>query len=118
MWSEEKQQELDRLRHREQERELTSQEHYALDHLLIELEHEETIMLRPAFERLRQEQAQLRASVAQVRAENAVLSNLADRQAALLTRAKDQVAALLHEHEMLKAEYEQAMGQPLSVSEA
>lgn len=116
MWDEEKQGRLNELRRREQEGVLTDEERQALEHLLHELEQEEWAILRPALDRLREEQRQLQEECGRLRFQDTVLSALAERQEDLLRRARVQLAGLLSEHEMLKAEYERLTGRSLTTT--
>ena len=116
MWDEAKQERLNELRLREQEGLLTDEERQALEHLLHELEQEEWAILRPALDRLREEQRQLQQECGRLRLQNSILSALVERQEDLLRRARVQLAGLLSEHEMLKAEYERLTGRPLTTT--
>src|SRR5438132_1229568 len=116
MWDERKQQQLDELRQREQDQALTEEEHRVLEHLFHELEKEEWDALRPALESRRQEQASLQEECGRLQTQNAILAAIAERRLDLLARAKLQLAGLLSEHEVLKAEYERTTGQPLGGS--
>ena len=111
MWNETKQTRLDELRRREQERALTHEEREALEHLLHELSQEEWGELRPALDHLHEEQKQLQEELGRFRHQNALLAVLAERQEDLLKRAQAQLAGLLSEHRMLRAEYEHITGQ-------
>ena len=79
MWSDTKQQQLDDLRRRAQHDSLPLDEQQTLDQLLHELEQQESITLRPALDRLRQDQAQIQNNLSQLQAQNAVLSALVER---------------------------------------
>ena len=79
MWSDTKQQQLDDLRRRAQHDSLPLDEQQTLDQLLHELEQQEWITLRPALDRLRQDQAQIQNNLSQLQAQNAVLSALVER---------------------------------------
>ncbi|HXG67006.1 MAG TPA: hypothetical protein VNO70_18025 [Blastocatellia bacterium] len=114
MWDVAKQQQLDALRRQEQLTGLTDGERRTLEQLFHELEQEEWRMLRPALDRLRQEQAQLQHEGGGMRTQNAVLAAIAERQADLRARARIQLTALLQEQAMLKSEYERALDQPSS----
>ena len=113
MWDATKQQQLNELRQREQERTLTQEDESTLQHLLSELEQDEWTTLSPAFTRLRHEQTQLQEECGRLRLHNPILAALAQRQEELLERARGEVAGLLSEHEALKVEYERITGQPL-----
>lgn len=113
MWDDAKQQRLNELRRRDQEGTLTQEDKQALEQLVCELEQEEWDTLRPVLERFRQEQAQLQLECERLRLQNPLLAALAERQEDLLKRARVELAALLSEHEALKAEYERVTGQPL-----
>jgi chromosome segregation ATPase len=116
LWNAVKQRQLNELRQREQEGSLTDEEHQALEQLLHEMEQEEWARLRPALERLRQEQKRLQEEYGRLRAKNAVLATLAEQHEDLLARARVQLVGLLSEHEVLKTEYERIAGQPLIAS--
>ncbi|MCI0487046.1 MAG: hypothetical protein L0229_10655 [Blastocatellia bacterium] len=109
MWDTIKQQQLNELLQREQETALTDGERRTLEQLLYELEQEEWNSLRPALDRMRQEQAQLQEKRASLQTQNALLAALAERQTDLLARARVQLASLLSEHALLKSEYERAL---------
>jgi hypothetical protein len=113
MWDETKQARLDELRRREQEGMLTSEGREVLERLLHELEQEEWRALRPALGHLHEEPKQLQEELSRFRHQNALLAALAERQENLLRRAQAQLAGLLSEHEMLKAEYEHITGRSL-----
>ncbi len=116
MWDDAKQERLNELRRREQEGVLTDEERQSLERLLHELEQEEWATLGPALERLREEQRQLQEECGRVRLQDTVLSALAERQEDLLRRARVQLAGLLSEHEILKAEYERLTGRSLTTT--
>lgn len=113
MWNETKQTRLNELRRREQEGALTHEEREALERLLHELSREEWGELRPALDHLHEEQKQLQEELGRFRHQNALLAVLAERQDDLLKRAQAQLAGLLSEHRMLRAEYEHITGQSL-----
>lgn len=116
MWDEVKQRQLNDLRRREQDRELTEEESQSLEHLLHEIEEEEWASLRPTLERWRQEQTRLQQEYGRLRSQNAILASLAEQHEDLLARARVQLAGLLSEHEVLKSEYERMTGLPLTQS--
>jgi len=116
MWDTAKQQQFNELRRHELEGTLTAEHRQVLDHLLQELEQEEWQRLRPALRRLHAEQKQLREACGRLRSQNVVLAVLLERQEDLLARGRAQLAELLSEHEVLKAEYEHVTGQPLAAS--
>ena len=116
MWDDMKQQQLNELRRREFEGALTPGERQALDHLLYELEQEEWQRLQPTLRGLYAEQRRLREVCSRLRSQNIVLTVLLERQEDLLARGRAQLAELLSEHEVLKAEYERLTGQPLATT--
>lgn len=116
MWDTTRQEQLNDLRRREEKGVLTEGECQTLECLLHELEQEEWTSLGPALARLSREQEQLQKESGRLRTQNAVLATLAERQGDLLRRAKAQLAGLLSEHEVLKAEYENVTGRPLMTS--
>lgn len=111
-WNAVKQKELDRLRRREDEGTLTDEERHTLEQLFFELEQEEWERLQPALERLRAEQMQMRRQKGRLNLQNVILATLVARQENLLARVRTQMAELLGEHEVIKAQYEQIAGQP------
>lgn len=113
MWDENKQQRFDELRQRKLEGCLTEEEQQQLELLSEELDREDEVYLRPAFEYSRQRQQDLDAEIAQKEARNTFLAELAERERALLLRAQEQLLALRREQEMLNREYERAMGESL-----
>lgn len=113
MWKKAKQEQLDYLRQREHEALLTSAERQTLEQLLYEIEQQEWGGLRPAFERMHQEQKRIQEQYGHLRTENAILAALAERYEDLLARARVQLDGLLSEHQALKNEYERVTGQSL-----
>jgi hypothetical protein len=105
MWSDEKQRRLDDLRRPDREA-LDAEEQRELSQLLHELEQEEWIALRPGLDSLLREQQQLQSRLGERETQNAVLQALSERYADLLARAKAQLAALTHERDTLRAEYD------------
>jgi chromosome segregation ATPase len=116
MWEETKQRQLDELRRRELTGTLTAEERSVLEYLLNELEQDEWQRLGPALRRLHTEQAELRKQCSQLQTQNRLLAALLARQESLLARGRAQLAELHGEHEVLKAEFEQITGQPLTRS--
>jgi hypothetical protein len=114
MWDTNKQQQLNALQQRADAGTLTPEESQQLSQLLHELEQEEWQTLRPALQQMRDEQSQLQQEKAMLQAQNAVLAAIAERQADLLARAKAQLTALLAERAMLRAQYENTLGQRLN----
>lgn len=109
MWNGTKQQQLNELRRREVEGALTDEEKRTLEQLVYELEQEEWETVRPALERLRDEQAELQQTLGQTETQNAILSAIGSRQEDLLKRAKAQLKGLRNEHEALKTERERVL---------
>ena len=101
MWNAAKQEQLDALRHREQQSALSDEERQVLERLLYESEQEEWCTLGPELERLRQEQVQLQQQCSSARTQNTVLGAIAERQADLMARAKAQLSILLNEQAIL-----------------
>lgn len=112
MWDTNKQQQLNELQQRKGV--LTPDESQQLSQLLHELEQEEWQALRPALQRMRDEQSQLQQEKATLQAQNAVLAAIAERQADLLARAKAQLTSLLAERAILRTQYENTLGQRLN----
>lgn len=113
MWNEDKQRQFDELRARKLVATLTDEERLQLEQLLAELDLEDEVYFRPAFERSRQRQRQLESEIAQKQSQNAVLTALAERQAKLLNQALAQLEALRREQALLDRDYEHAMGESL-----
>ncbi len=109
MWDEDKQGRLDDLQRRAQRDTLTDDEQRVLEQLLSELEQAERITLRPVLDRQRREQGQLQADLARVQARNAVLAALDEWHADWLARARLQLAGIISEREVLRAEYERVL---------
>lgn len=114
MWNTNKQHQLNELQRRADVGTLTPEESQQLSQLLHEIEQEEWQTLRPALQQMRDEQGQLQEEKATLQTQNAVLAAIAERQADLLSRARAQLTALLAERAMLRAQYENTLGQRLN----
>jgi len=113
MWDENKQQLFDELRDRKLRGDLTEEEQRQLDSLSEELNREDEIYLRPAFEHSQERQQDLDEEIARKEAKNAALEALAERQAQLLAQARAQLEALRREQAALDNEYERTIGESL-----
>lgn len=113
MWDENKQFLFDALRQRELDGTLTDEERLRLDELITELDREEEALLRPAMERHEQRINQLEDEAAQIETQNTALESIIKRQAELLARVQAFRDEFLKEHELLRAEYEQVVREPI-----
>lgn len=109
MWDETRQRRLDELRRQALLRALSSDEDQELARLMHEVERDEWAALGPALGRLADDERQGEAELTRARARNAALASLAEKYADLVERARLQLAALRHEREVLRAEYERAL---------
>ncbi len=109
MWDMAKQQQLDDLRRLAERGALTADQQHTLDQLLAELEQQEWSTLRSALDAMRQEQGRVQADLGHLRAQNAVLSALAERHADLIARARVQIEGSTRERAALRAEYDRVL---------
>lgn len=79
-----------------------------LDQMLQNIERKEWAMLRPALDTMRHEQTLYSESLAEVQAQNAILSTIAEHYEDLLACSRTQLAGLLNDRETLRAEFDRA----------
>ena len=109
MWDDAKQQRLNELQQHAMREPLSIDDQQALEELLDELDQAEWETLRPVLSQLRRDQDVLAMDLGHLQAQHTVVTALADRYAALLARAKVQLAELTSEREALRREYERAV---------
>lgn len=109
MWTEEKQQLLDRLREKEFAGTLTSNEQEQLEQLFAEIDQEEAEMLRPAMERMDREIEAGKKEIEALEAENAMVEVILAKREALLARVNEILAQFKAENQALQDEYERVV---------
>jgi len=110
VWSDEKQQQFDRLRQREAQGALTEADAKELRALVDELDADEATALRPALERMRTSQEELSAEKQRIEQENEQLAGIIAKQERLLCEAQDSLHHLRTERATLCEEYRAITG--------
>ncbi len=115
MWSQEKQDRLDALRHCQAEGSLSESQSSELDALFAELDQEEADALAPAIERMQQRQEAMEAEEALLEAEAEQLRRLKGEHTQMVCDARRYLARLRTKRAALIAEYRRITGRELAL---